>query len=171
MGFIAVDVHNCNGDSTHRIGCSVFAETIHPIDQKYLPGEIIDCDTLQCKTLEGATIGSINFLFGYLLGASILQDGAAMVISFIDVNGAFRRNMLGKQSATLKITIGDAVVHVGVTMISNVNGNLDQIAGYAILFDNDYYFSVNYNFTCSADSNETTFMLQATPTQPISITP
>lgn len=38
MGFIAVDVYNFNGDSTHRIGCSVFAETIHPIDQKYLPG-------------------------------------------------------------------------------------------------------------------------------------
>ena len=37
MEFIAVDAHNFEGNSTHRIGCSVFAETIQPIDQKYLP--------------------------------------------------------------------------------------------------------------------------------------
>lgn len=76
IGFIAVDVHNFNGDSTHRIGCSVFSEIIHHINPEYIPEDIPAIDKLVK-----------NRQIGYTEPGEVLTfDGDATDKTVVDLN-------------------------------------------------------------------------------------
>lgn len=91
LGFIVVDTDNfvdLGGEeySTHRIGCKTVAETIHPIDPKFLPGAVLPVVELSTvPSTEGSPLTEAETA----AIVEMAQNSTPIVLKFHDSDGAY----------------------------------------------------------------------------------
>lgn len=110
-------------------------ETIHKIEPKYLPDNVVNCDALTCTTADG-TVMSFSEVVVQLFQESFSAGtpGTAKVMQVIDNNGAFKQAVSDKQSIVLKQTALGAVINYPATFTINIdNGEIAQLSSFAIL--------------------------------------
>ena len=150
-------------------------ETIHPIDQKYLPDNVVDCDALTCTTTDGKeTVMSFSEAILQLFVESLFSSGKAKVKEVIDNNGAFKQAVSGKQSIILKQTNAKEIVYYPVThSISIASSEPAQLSGFTIFplvgnvegSDLEGYCEIKFNIQFTTNDQNVNLMVQATPIQ------
>ena len=150
-------------------------EIIHPIDQKYLPDNVVDCDALTCTTTDGKeTVMSFSEAILQLFAETLFSSGKAKVKKVIDNNGAFKQAVSGKRSITLKQTTLDGVINYPVTFsIDATSGGIAQLSGFTIFHlvgnvegsDFEGYCEIKFCIQFTTNNQNVNLMVQATPIQ------